>query len=323
VPGGPSGKQEAMTSRSDLVALLREHGLRVTPQRRAILEAFGDGPAEHLSADEVHSRASAALPEIGRGTVYAALAELTEVGVLSARGVPEPVRYETNIAPHQHFRCRLCLRLFDVDLPEPDTSSLAAAGFAVERVTVTAEGICADCTDYDEGLRAGARRARTKPSEDLPEGVAAGMVDTPLGSVSVGATGHGVVRVVFADHADFERLDASRRRGSREARQHVADGKAAVADYFAGRPMHDCAIDFDHLAGAATLEATMAISRSQRASYESLDSTAVASERGRILGSNPLALLVPCHRVTRGSELPAEYVGGAERRRALIELERA
>ncbi|HEX5910533.1 MAG TPA: transcriptional repressor [Thermoleophilaceae bacterium] len=312
-----------MTSRSDLVALLREHGLRVTPQRRAILESFGDGPAEHLSADEVHSRAAAVLPEIGRGTVYAALAELTEVGVLSARGVPEPVRYETNTTPHQHFRCRLCLRLFDVDLPEPDAAPLATAGFSVERIVVTAEGVCADCNDFGEGLRAGAERARAKPSGDLPDGVAAGVVDTPLGAVSVGATGQGLVRVVFEDHADVERLEASRRRGSREARQHVADGKAAVADYFAGRPVRDCVIDFGSLAGAPTLAATMAIPRSQRASYESLDTPAGASERGRTLGANPLAVLIPCHRVTRGSQLPAEYVGGAERRSAMNELERA
>jgi AraC family transcriptional regulator of adaptative response/methylated-DNA-[protein]-cysteine methyltransferase len=41
------------------------------------------------------------------------------------------------------------------------------------------------------------------------------------------------------------------------------------------------------------------------------------------LGANPLAILIPCHRVTRGRELPDEYVGGAERRLALCELERS
>ena len=302
--------------------LLREHGLRVTPQRRAILESFGDGPAEHLSADEVHSRAAAVLPEIGRGTVYATLAELTEVGVLGARGSPEPVRYETNITPHQHFRCRLCLRLFDVDLPDPDLSPLPS-GFAVEQVTVTAEGICAECAEYGKGLRSGATRARGKPSGDLPGTIAAGVTATPLGPVAVGATSHGLVRMVFEGHADFERLYGARRRGGREAREHVAAGKGVVADFFAGRPVRDCPIDFAHLAGAPTLEAVMAVPRGQQASYEALDTPAPARERGRILGSNPLAILVPCHRITRGSELPKEYVGGAERRLALNELERA
>lgn len=313
-----------MTARSELAELLRGRGLRVTPQRRAILESFADGRAEHLSADEVHSRAAAVIPELGRGTVYAALAELTEVGVLSARGSPEPVRYEMNTTPHQHFRCRLCLRLFDVELPDPEVSHLQAVGFAVENLTVTADGVCAECADYDDGLRRGAKRARSTPSDDLPAKIAGGVTETPVGDVSLGATPDGLVRIVFDGHADCERLDAARRgrRGSRAAREHLAVGKEAVADYFAGRSMRECSIDFEHVPGAITLEAAMSIPRAQQASYDSLDTPASALERGHVLGANPLAVIVPCHRVTRGSELPDEYVGGAERRRALNELER-
>ena len=108
--------------------LLRARGLRVTPQRRAILGAFSRDAAEHLSADEIHARAAAVVPELGRGTVYATLAELTELGLLAARGSPEPVRYETNTEPHQHFRCRLCLRLFDVELADPHHLARSARG---------------------------------------------------------------------------------------------------------------------------------------------------------------------------------------------------
>src|ERR1700712_5190416 len=118
-------------------AVLRARGLRVTPQRRAILGAFTGAVTEHLSADEVHARASASVPEISRGTVYAALAELTELGLLAAFGSPEPVRYETNATDHQHFRCRICLRLYDVALPPPRTSALAADGHVVERTVTT------------------------------------------------------------------------------------------------------------------------------------------------------------------------------------------
>ena len=114
--------------------LLRARGLRVTPQRRAILNAFSNAAAEHLSADEVHARAAAAVPELGRGTVYATLAELTEIGILTARGSPEPVRYETNTEAHQHFRCRLCLRLFDVEISAPPAEDLTRERFVVERV---------------------------------------------------------------------------------------------------------------------------------------------------------------------------------------------
>ena len=84
---------------------LRGHGLRSTPQRFAILNAFELDSGEHLSAEEIHARASSSLSTLSRATVYAALAELTELGLLSAVGLPEPVRYELNTARHDHFRC--------------------------------------------------------------------------------------------------------------------------------------------------------------------------------------------------------------------------
>src|ERR1700749_5071782 len=137
--------------------LLRRHSLRVTPQRRAILGAFAGGTAEHLSAEEVHSRALREVPELGRGTVYATLAELAELGVLGSVGTAEPVRYEINADPHDHFRCRLCMRLFNISVRQPSTAAITREGFVVERVIVVADGICAECGLYEKGLEDGAR----------------------------------------------------------------------------------------------------------------------------------------------------------------------
>ena len=171
------------------------------------------------------------MPEISRGTVYAALAELTELGLLAAHGNPEPVRYETNTDRHQHFRCRLCLRVFDVQLPHPRTDQLSAEGFVIEALVVAAEGICAECVDYDQGLRSGAKRARNRPSGRLPDGLSAATVATPVGTLTIGATPRGVVRLVFDSHADVPELHETirRRRGGQAARAHVVCAKAGDA----------------------------------------------------------------------------------------------
>lgn len=309
----------------DTGELLRAHGLRVTPQRRAILSAFADGPAEHLSADEIHARATTVIPEIGRGTVYSTLAELTELGLLSAVGAPEPVRYESNTDFHQHFRCRLCVRLFDVTIAAPPTDHLRAEGFAVERVTITAEGICAECVAYEAGLVSSADQARRRPSGTLPAtGVAASTMATPVGTITVGATADGVIRVVFDDHADVPALnDAIRaRRGGRAARAHLARGKEAVGAYFADGRAGACTIDWDRLDDEQTLRAVTTIGPARSASYDTLRTPADAGARGHVLGSNPIVILIPCHRVTRGREIPRAYVGGEERRLALLRLER-
>ena len=83
--------------------MLRTRGMRSTPQRRAILSVFAGGRTEHLAADEVYARASRLVPELSRGTVYATLAEFSEMGLLAAFGAPEPVRYEINM-----IRCIYC-----------------------------------------------------------------------------------------------------------------------------------------------------------------------------------------------------------------------
>jgi Fe2+ or Zn2+ uptake regulation protein/O6-methylguanine-DNA--protein-cysteine methyltransferase len=305
-------------------AVLRARGLRVTPQRRAILGAFTGAATEHLSADEVHARASASVPEISRGTVYATLAELAELGLLAAFGTAEPVRYELHVAEHQHFRCRLCLRVYDVDLPRVATNAVSARGFAVERTTVTVEGICADCASYGAGLEAGVQRTHGDPSP-LPTGLARARMESPVGELLLAATPDGLIRLVFDDHADAPALRASRRTGGAAARRHLADAEAYVQAYFAGDPPPPAGqVDWASLDNVSvpTLQAVQAIEPGTDRSYEALRSDAGPYDRGLALGTNPLALVVPCHRVTRGREITEAYIGGAERKRALRSHER-
>src|SRR4051812_4028564 len=259
----------------DSAAALRTRGLRVTPQRRAILEAFSQRADEHLSADEVHARATAAVPELSRGTVYSTLAELTELGLLSALGSPEPVRYEINTAPHQHFRCRLCLRLFDVAIGRPDVSTLSAQGFLVDHVLITAEGVCGECGAYARGLDAG-----TAAVLDTGQITAETMVllaavrhETRLGPLLIAASADGIVRIAFEGLADFEPMAvrASSRRGARAARARVDHLIGSLDAYLAGeRSQAADVIDWALLPAdsRAVLQATMRIPFGEQRSYD-------------------------------------------------------
>lgn len=314
----------------DPAQILRDRNLRVTPQRRAILGAFADRPDEHLAADEVHARATAAVPEIGRGTVYATLAELTELGLLAAYGSPEPVRYESNVGPHDHFRCRLCLRLFDVDVGKPRVSGLAQKGFEVEGVSVLAEGVCAECHDYGRGLRDGTDAVRDRP-QLTPEVVgvlACARHEGDLGPVMVGATDDGLVRIAFEEHADFRALGerAATRRGSRASRERVNHVIEAMDAFLGGsHDQFDDLVDWPTIGGMSrdALEATRGIWWNSHRSYEQLGVDVSPYDCGYAMGTNPIPLILPCHRVTRGSLPPEDYVGGSTRRRQLRELEAA
>lgn len=127
-----------------LAQLLRAHGLRATAQRRAIYGLFAGTENGHLSAEEVFQRARAQLPELSRATVYNALGELAEAGLLGVVEGPGPRQFDANVAPHHHFRCRRCSALFDID-PERIDMTLREPGFEVERAHVLLEGLCPKC----------------------------------------------------------------------------------------------------------------------------------------------------------------------------------
>lgn len=127
---------------------MREAGLRVTPQRRAVWLAFGGGEDGHMAADEVFARARSWLPELSRATVYNTLAAFEKAGMLQAVESRGAVLYDPNPDPdHHHFRCRGCNRLYDVPVEGVEGLRIPGdEGFVVERKTVLLRGLCPACS---------------------------------------------------------------------------------------------------------------------------------------------------------------------------------
>ena len=310
--------------------LLRSRGLRSTPQRRTILGVFRGGRTEHLSADEVYAKGVRELPELSRATVYATLAEFSELGLLSAFGTPEPVRYEMEVEPHAHLRCYVCLRLFDLPGVGPGPEDIDAPGFIIKSVETRVEGICDECVDYAAGLAAGAR-SMLKPGP-TPEalqltGSAAATLDGPLGPLLLAATSDGLFRVAFEDHHDADALKAhaASRRGSKAAHQHLAVAKETLLGYLAGdADIRGCPVDWQSVGSSPeALRATTAIPYGSHASYSDLALELSPRELGTTYGSNPIPIIMPCHRVLRGTEIPDSFVGGTTRRTWLDAHEQA
>lgn len=126
---------------------LREHGLRVTVQRRAILGVFAGPEAGHLSADEVHASVLGELPELARATVYNTLNEFVRAGLLRRIEGFGSALYDRNLDHgHHHFHCLDCGNLFDVEPTGASEVLLTDSGFEVERTEIVFRGRCGDCT---------------------------------------------------------------------------------------------------------------------------------------------------------------------------------
>ncbi|GAA5020735.1 Fur family transcriptional regulator [Kitasatospora paranensis] len=134
---------------SDLLQRLRVRGWRMTSQRRVVAEVL-DGDHVHLTADEVHARATRRLPEISRATVYNTLGELVSLGeVIEVCTDGRAKRYDPNAHhPHQHLVCSTCGTIRDVHPVRSPLADLPAEerfGFTVSDVVVTYRGLCPSC----------------------------------------------------------------------------------------------------------------------------------------------------------------------------------
>jgi Fur family transcriptional regulator, stress-responsive regulator len=128
--------------------LLREHGLRVTQPRLAVLGALAALP--HADADALHRSLAAAGSDISVQSVHNVLGDLTGAGIVRRfEPARSAARYERRIGDnHHHAVCQRCGRVDDVDCVVGEAPCLhadAPPGFAVAAAEVTFVGLCADC----------------------------------------------------------------------------------------------------------------------------------------------------------------------------------
>lgn len=129
--------------------ILREHGVQVTAQRLAVLQAVTSRP--HATADVVADMARHEIGAISKQSVYDALSTLVDAGIVRRiEPAGSAARYETRVGDnHHHLVCRGCGAVVDVDCAvgaAPCLTAADAAGYSVDEAEVTFWGRCPDCT---------------------------------------------------------------------------------------------------------------------------------------------------------------------------------
>ncbi len=129
---------------------ITQHNLKITKQRRAVLEAFL-GSDEHVSAEDLYKIVSVKEPKIGLATVYRTLALLTESGLAAELDFGDgQKRYERNyeLGHHDHMICTQCGKIieFHNSLIEKLQEDVAREhGFEMTTHKLDMFGICQDC----------------------------------------------------------------------------------------------------------------------------------------------------------------------------------
>ena len=164
--------------------------------------------------------------------------------------------------------------------------------------------------------------------------VAYASVDSPLGKLTVAATPRGLVRISYDEFRGAEETleDLARRISPRvlEAPARLDPVRRELDEYFDGRRTEfDVSIDWALSAGFTreVLRATARIGYGQVSSYAKVAAEAgsprATRAAGNALGSNPMPVVVPCHRVLRTGGSLGGYTGGLERKEFLLRLEGA
>ena len=130
-----------------LEELVQSHGLKMTPQRRAIVECL-EAAKHHPTADEIFGVVNNRFPMTSKATVYSTLNLLKEAHLVQEVFEDGVSRFDPNLAHHHHFICRACGKVEDVDdavvaqLPSPPMPP----NVTVEEIEMTFRGLCAACT---------------------------------------------------------------------------------------------------------------------------------------------------------------------------------
>ena len=116
----------------------RDAGLKLTPQRLAILE-FLDGNKEHPSAEDVYKAVSKKFPTMSLATVYNTLMTLKQRGLVKELTMdPLRMRFDPQPTPHHHLICMDCRKIIDIHtrlrikLPEMEQEGFEIVGNHIE-----------------------------------------------------------------------------------------------------------------------------------------------------------------------------------------------
>ncbi len=118
---------------------LRGVGLRPTRQRVALADLLFAKGHRHVSAEDLFNEAKARNIDVSLATIYNALHDFTEKGLLRALSVDSMGSYfDTNTSEHHHFFYERSQRLEDIPKDEIKISALPKApkGTDVSRVDV-------------------------------------------------------------------------------------------------------------------------------------------------------------------------------------------
>src|SRR5690625_3469740 len=132
------------------VDTLKKSGVRITPQRHAVLEYLMNSMS-HPTADEIYKALEGKFPNMSVATVYNNLRVLREVGLVRELTYGDTSsRFEPNMSDHYHVICNSCGKIVDFQYPvlnEVESLAEQITDFDVSHHRLEIYGVCKECQE--------------------------------------------------------------------------------------------------------------------------------------------------------------------------------
>jgi Fur family transcriptional regulator, ferric uptake regulator len=130
-------------------------GLKVTLPRVKILEVFQNAGQRHLAAEDVHKLLLREGSDIGLATVYRALVQFTQAGLLTRQHFDDGrALFEINEGKHHdHMVCLRCgkvIEFYDAQIEDRQRELAAQHGFELQEHSLAMYGLCAEAACRSE-----------------------------------------------------------------------------------------------------------------------------------------------------------------------------
>ncbi|WP_028544570.1 peroxide-responsive transcriptional repressor PerR [Paenibacillus taiwanensis] len=129
---------------------LKMSGVRITPQRHAILEYLMDSMT-HPTADEIYRALEPKFPSMSVATVYNNLKTFIEAGLVHELTYGDSSsRFDANVSDHYHAICEKCGKIADFSMPALEAVEQTAAertGFLIRGHRMEVYGVCQTCAE--------------------------------------------------------------------------------------------------------------------------------------------------------------------------------
>jgi len=130
------------------IKTLKQKGLKLTPQRKLIIDAIHETEA-HLTAEEIIAHVQARIPEVHKSTIYRTLELLEGAGcVFKSELGDHSIYHHAEEGHHHHLVCSRCGKTIECDedlFTSVEGSLVEKYGFRVDFNHLVMSGLCEEC----------------------------------------------------------------------------------------------------------------------------------------------------------------------------------